>query len=602
MAQTQNLQLNTYGDSAADGATKFSEWRSKVAGTGSDSNMQKIDAAYGTLNAKIDTQIGNVGTQINNVSKDVGELKSASNTVNQILKIGAGINKWNPSEEATNKILSNQQASLGELTDQNGYTTSGFIAAVKDDVIRWDFSNSVVTEGVTLTRAGNAYRIAEYDANKACLLVTASWVSLPYTVQNASTAFIRVSATSKPINSIIIGDSSTTDITYETFAYDSQRLVEIETEISPIGGIASSAVTYRNHSRNWFDVSTATTEIKGDGKEYYYSDYIPVTEGEVLYPSYSFSSYSAETMTAGSFQLLRLFDANKNSLGNSQAWQQSYTVPSGVAYVRCYPGYTDYAKIMIEKNTQTLAWEAYWASGYIAKDPIARGKVDTIYDSFLYGSVNMFDKIGAIGDSFTAGYAKASDGSYNTNKDHTYVGVIAKRAGIEYAAYGQSGATTRSYIADKLPAVLADTACDFYFLALGINDVGLGTSYIGTVADINDSDYTQNADTFCGNYGKIIAQVKEHAPKALFVIIKIPICGTNVKAFDHAIDAIGEHYNIPVINPYDDDFFKSAAYENSFNDHHPTLLGYTGMALAYERLLSKAVYNNPLYFKFATIG
>ena len=77
MAQTQNLQLNTYGDSAADGATKFSEWRSKVAGTGSDSNMQKIDAAYGTLNAKIDTQIGNVGTQINNVSKDVGDLKSA---------------------------------------------------------------------------------------------------------------------------------------------------------------------------------------------------------------------------------------------------------------------------------------------------------------------------------------------------------------------------------------------------------------------------------------------------------------------------------------------------------------------------------------------
>ena len=81
MAQTQNLQLNTYGDSAADGATKFSEWRSKVAGTGSDSNMQKIDAAYGTLNAKIDTQIGNVGTQINNVSKDVGELKSALNSL-----------------------------------------------------------------------------------------------------------------------------------------------------------------------------------------------------------------------------------------------------------------------------------------------------------------------------------------------------------------------------------------------------------------------------------------------------------------------------------------------------------------------------------------
>jgi len=307
-------------------------------------------------------------------------------------------------------------------------------------------------------------------------------------------------------------------------------------------------------------------------------------------------------MTIESFYLIDTYDIDKQQIDHSDYWVQSYTIPNGIRYVRCYVGYVDYAKVMIEKNTQTLIWEPYRDEGYIAKDTIARDKIDAIENGFLFGCVNMFDKIGAIGDSFTAGYAKASDGSYNTNKDHTYLGVMAKRAGINYEVYGQSGATTRSYIADKLPAVLADSACDFYFLALGINDVDLGTSYIGTVADINDSDYTQNADTFCGNYGKIIAQVKAHAPKALLCMIKIPICGTNVKAFDYAIDDIAEHYGIPVINPFDDEYFKSSAYETCFNDNHPTITGYTGMALAYERLLSKAVYDNPEYFKFATLG
>ena len=528
---------------------------------------------------------------------EFNDLKSDINDVNNCLELEQGINKWNPGEQSGNKIVSNQVGSLGELTDQNGYTTSGFIDAVKDNIIRWDYSNSIVTEGDGLTRSGNAYRIAEYDESKTGLLVTASWVSLPYTVQNASTKYIRVSVTSKPINSIIIGDSSTADITYSPYKIEAQRLVDIENEIEEI---QTEALQYRTHSRNWLDPSTATPTTQG-AQEIYYTDYIPVSEGEVLYASKSFSSYSDDTMTVDSFYFINCFDLNKNNVGNSGYWKTSYTIPSGVAYVRCYVGYTDYAKEMIEKDTQTLEWEPYWDSGYISNDPIARDGISKYDGSFLYGSVNMFDRIGAIGDSYTAGYAKASDGTYNTNKDHSYLGVMAKRAGINYEVYAQSGATTRSYITDKLPAVLADATCDFYFLALGINDVGLGTSYIGTIADIDDEDYTQNADTFYGNYGRIIAQVQEHAPKALFCLIKVPLCGTNVKAFDAAISEIGSHYGIPVIDPYDDDFFKTAVYED-MNDGHPTLRGYTGMALAYERLLSKAIYDNYSYFKFATIG
>ena len=531
------------------------------------------------------------------IPADYTELSDSVLDLKNALEMGATSdgNQWNPSEESENKVVSNQTSSLGQLTDQNGYKTSGMIAVKTGDVIRWAFSNTEVEEGATLTISGNAYRIAEYDASKTCLLVTPSWVSVPYTVQNANTAYIRVSATSKPINYIDINGSSSA-IVYEKFSEKSNRLADIENDINEV----KEATEYRTHSKNWFDPSTVTVTTQGT-KEIYYTDYIPVSEGETLYASKSFDSYSTDTMTVESFYLINIFDANKNPVGNSGYWKTSYVIPSGVAYVRCYVGFVDYAKVMIEKDTQTLTWEAYWNSGYIADDVIARQNVNNIDTAFLYSCVNMFDRIGGVGDSYTAGYAKGSDGSYNTNQDHTYIGVMAKRAGINYAIYAKAGATTRSYITEKLSELLADATCDFYMLALGINDVGLGTSYIGTIADIDDNDYTQNADSFFGNYGKIIAQIKAHAPKALFCIVRIPLCGTNVKYFDYAIDEIGQHYGIPVIDPYDDDFFKSAIYEDK-SDGHPTITGYTGMALAYERLLSKAVHDNPTYFKFATIG
>ena len=66
MTQTTNLGLNIISDSAADKAMLFSEWRSKVAGTGSDSNMKIIDAAYGDMDDRLDA-----------VEDEFGDLKSA---------------------------------------------------------------------------------------------------------------------------------------------------------------------------------------------------------------------------------------------------------------------------------------------------------------------------------------------------------------------------------------------------------------------------------------------------------------------------------------------------------------------------------------------
>ena len=229
---------------------------------------------------------------------------------------------------------------------------------------------------------------------------------------------------------------------------------------------------------------------------------------------------------------------------------------------------------------------------------------EKINDNNIMCTVNIFNSIGAIGDSYTAASTKHSNSNWWTDQtNQSYVGTIAKRAGIDFDNYGVGGSTTRSYLTNEkgMTKVLSTPANDFYFLALGINDSEqLGIDYIGTINDIKE-DYTQNADTFYGNYGKIISQVLSHNSKARLCMILIPLKSEVKTQFNNAIKSIANHFGIPYINPFDDEFFNSNLY-NTKIEGHPTCPGYVGMGLAYERLLSKCIMNNVEYFLYSTVG
>lgn len=225
---------------------------------------------------------------------------------------------------------------------------------------------------------------------------------------------------------------------------------------------------------------------------------------------------------------------------------------------------------------------------------------DLINKNNLMCSVNIFNSIGAIGDSYTAGSVQHSDGRWSDVTNQSYIAVLGKRSGVNYSNFGVGGTSTRTYLTNGLQKVLTDTPKDFYMLAFGINDMAIGTEYIGSIDDIKE-DYTQNADSFYGNYGKIISQVLLHAPKTKLLLVKIQIPGTNVGLFNTAIENIANHFGIPFINPFDDVFFTSQQYTNRPGGH-PTILGYVGMGLAYERLINKCILNNLNYFLYSTIG
>lgn len=229
---------------------------------------------------------------------------------------------------------------------------------------------------------------------------------------------------------------------------------------------------------------------------------------------------------------------------------------------------------------------ADWLNGYVEKNDL------------LYTGVNIFNSIGALGDSYTAGATKHSDATWTAEREHSYIATMGKNAGVEWANYGVSGATTRSYLTNGLPSALAGDPHDMYFMCFGINDqLNLGDEYIGTVSDIGDA----SADTFYSNYGKIITAILNHSSNARICLIKIPINDARYNNYNTAIDGIANYFNIPVINPFDDPFFTTDLYINQ-NDGHPTIAAYVGMGYAMERLFSKCVMNNINYFRYSTVG
>lgn len=221
----------------------------------------------------------------------------------------------------------------------------------------------------------------------------------------------------------------------------------------------------------------------------------------------------------------------------------------------------------------------------------------------VMATVGMFGTVGGLGDSYTATSVKNSGGTWEDYPNQSWLATMCSRSGATQYNYGVGGATIKSYASTTMftNTVLGDTARDLYFICFGINDNSQALT-VGTIADINDADYTQNADTFCGWYGRVIAQLQAHAPNAKIVLIKPWTSAAAASAYGDAVADIATHYNIPCINPYDDVFFYGGYLSPSINAGHPTLMGYNMMGIAMERLFSECVIDNPSYFKYATVG
>lgn len=246
---------------------------------------------------------------------------------------------------------------------------------------------------------------------------------------------------------------------------------------------------------------------------------------------------------------------------------------------------------------------------------------DTIDLTAYYSGIEMFPRFGVIGDSFASGviYTGSEEDTDTHHYSLSWPQMLARQSGGIAVNYTRGGMTTKSFITNTtwgLPKLESDISnsngCGLYLLCLGINDSNSsntwgGISILGSSSDVNASNPDANADTFWGNYCRIISHIKTAAPASRIVMctfhrIPTPQTSEGFTPFNQAIEQIAAYNSIPCIKLIDDPFFTSTFYLNNMVGSHPTAPQYVGYAKAIERLLSKCAISNYDYFKVWTNG
>ena len=195
-----------------------------------------------------------------------------------------------------------------------------------------------------------------------------------------------------------------------------------------------------------------------------------------------------------------------------------------------------------------------------------------------------FTKVGIIGDSLASGDVNTSSGAIDF-KNFSWGKYLERKLGINVSLFTSGGASTRTWLTNTawgLPVAQTDP-CECYFIGLGVNDfANLGESYLGTIADVHVGNESANADTFYGNYSKIIAGLKAIQHRAKFFTFTMPYnAGTESRRspFNNAIRSVCALYDsVVVLDLNVDSFYTGDLFNATWHKYHSTAIGYKVMA------------------------
>ena len=146
------------------------------------------------------------------------------------------------------------------------------------------------------------------------------------------------------------------------------------------------------------------------------------------------------------------------------------------------------------------------------------------------GYTGIFRRIGFVGDSLSSGEFESKDENgvvdWYDMYEYSWGQFIGRKCGLEAFNFSMGGMTARQFrtehFAQHCGFLDRSKVCQAYVIALGVNDIMNAGHPMGTLADICLEDYNKNADTFAGNYGKIIQRYKEIQPDAKFFLVTKP--------------------------------------------------------------------------------
>lgn len=189
--------------------------------------------------------------------------------------------------------------------------------------------------------------------------------------------------------------------------------------------------------------------------------------------------------------------------------------------------------------------------------------IETILEELHPNKYNIatFKRYGVCGDSLASGESAHNEGGtvgYVDLYDFSWVQFIARKTGNEAINFSKGGLNTSTWLTNSFGLTKLqnpDNKCDCYFIGLGVNDLSLGSEYLGSISDVNTSDPTQSLDSFYGNYAKIIGYIRQVQPKAIIFCITIPNPNdeTLVASFNTAIQTVCSTLNCCLIELTDED-------------------------------------------------
>lgn len=318
-----------------------------------------------------------------------------------------------------------------------------------------------------------------------------------------------------------------------------------------------------------------------------------------------------------------VYSETKKRICNSMILHYEYPVSVEIAsgyelHISFYEADGTYIDKIYTKSRYTIPANSYWTWYFLLLDSSAEFSIQVFADldniltikkplpkavnqALNWSTLGIFPKIGVLGDSFASGSLHHPDDSeWTGNYALSWPQIMGRSIGSEVTNFSKGGLSTRTWLTDQnygLPALQAETPKNLYIIALGINDntaIENGTMQMGTIADCL-ADYTQNPDTFYGNYGRILGSIAAHAPKAKVVLLSVARFSGRAR-MDEPIREIAEHFNLPFIYLPDDPFFVSRYYYDGMFSNHPLSYTYGGMAEAIKRLIIWDMTVNPDYY------
>ena len=237
-----------------------------------------------------------------------------------------------------------------------------------------------------------------------------------------------------------------------------------------------------------------------------------------------------------------------------------------------------------------------------------------------YSNTSIFRTVAFIGDSMSSGEFETCDengqhGWYDMY-EYSWGQFIARKNGFKAYNFSGGGMTAQQYIessAEDRGWWDKEKACQAYVIALGVNDlVSPKKIELGSVKDIDPTDYKNNKHTVAGYYAQIIARYKEISPDAKFFFVTFPeihLDWHNEIARNHAAmlyDLAKYYENCYVLDIYE----YGPKYDEKFNEHffllgHMNPMGYIFTAKIIDSYIDYIIRHNPKDFEnigFVTKG